>query len=108
MVRALSARSAARLHGRVRARYLASQRPNLARRQLHLPSIVTVQPARIAIAALHPRIRARDRLNQGCARFTMRLVASEGALDVLALNLLQTARDDGRILDSGCRPLRHV
>src|SRR5690349_14725746 len=38
----------------------------------------------------------------------MRLVGPEGALDVFSRNLVEAARQDGRILDRGCCALGHV
>src|SRR5262245_27876639 len=63
------------------------------------PGIVAIEPAGVAVAFAHPRIRARDRLHDGCAGLVMRLVTPERTLDVLALHRIKTARKNGGILD---------
>src|SRR5213592_1942009 len=65
----------------------------------HTPRIVAVQPRRIVVPSLHPGICARDGLDAGRARLAMRLVAREGAFEIVAVHLGQATSQDGRVLD---------
>ena len=76
--------------------------------QRRVPGVVAVEPARVGVAFLHPGIGAGDRLHHRGARLAVRLVAPERALDVVALDRLEAARQHGRILDRGRGALRHV
>src|ERR1700730_3894730 len=80
----------------------------LGRRQRNVPRIVAIQPTCVLVTAFHPSVGARDSLNARRAGLSVRFVAQEGSLDVVAFDFLQTARQDRGILDRGRPSLRHV
>src|SRR5207247_2096094 len=72
------------------------------------PRVITIEPGRVLVPALHPRVGARYGLNARRARLTVRLVSPERAREVVAFDVLQAAREDGSIFHSGRAALGHV
>src|ERR1700674_2805097 len=76
--------------------------------QRHVPCIVAVQPTRVLVPAFHPGIGAGNCLDPRSAGFAMSFETAEGAFDIFSAGLVQTARQDGCILNrrrSSFRPV---
>src|SRR6185369_15172174 len=86
--------AALNLLGRLRAR----MRGRLV--EVRIPGVVSIQPAGIAAALVpHPGIGTGDRLHDRRAWLAMRLVAPEGAFDVLAIHGVETPGKNRSVLD---------
>src|SRR5258708_18651125 len=72
------------------------------------PGVVTIEPTRVAASLGHPRVGARNRLDDRGARLAVGLVTGERAFDVVAINRLETAGEHCGVLDRGCGALRHI
>src|SRR5438552_1639892 len=78
------------------------------RTQRNVPRIITVQPAGILVAALHPRIRAGNRLDARSPWLSVRFVTLERRLDIFSIGFVHTSREYGGIFDCRRCSLGHV
>src|SRR5216684_2000767 len=68
------------------------------RAERNAPRVITIEPGRVLVPALHPGVGARDGLNARRARLAVRFVLFERAREVVAFGRGQAAREDRRIL----------
>src|SRR5436190_11539131 len=71
------------------------------------PGVVAIEPRRIVVAALHPRVCTRDGLDARGPWLAMRFVLAQCASHV-AFGVRETARENRGILHRGRRALGHV